>query len=125
MDGMSPPSNRTGFRRDTTTTAHRPGLRQSNGSRVRRLGRRPAMLSSRETPERAADRAEVEARNAHVIRAAEAPKSPTPTIGERRGGTTDFHLDADRFHLQRLDAFAYRFADLSCRCQRAHPVGGR
>src|SRR6202043_936197 len=32
MDGMSPPSNRTGFRRDTTTTAHRPGSRQSNGS---------------------------------------------------------------------------------------------
>src|ERR1700688_3890800 len=30
---MSPPSNRTGFRRDTTTTAHRPGSRQSNGSR--------------------------------------------------------------------------------------------
>src|SRR5688572_1072402 len=35
MDGMSPPSNRTGFRRDTTTTAHRPGSRQSNGSRPR------------------------------------------------------------------------------------------
>src|ERR1019366_6475992 len=35
MDGMSPPSNRTGFRRDTTTTAHRPGSRQSNGSRLR------------------------------------------------------------------------------------------
>src|SRR5258708_3476572 len=33
MDGMSPPSNRTGFRRDSTTTAHRPGSRQSNGSR--------------------------------------------------------------------------------------------
>ena len=32
MDGMSPPSNRTGFRRDTTTTAHRPGSRQSNAS---------------------------------------------------------------------------------------------
>src|SRR5882724_4495561 len=27
MDGMSPPSNRTGFRRDTTTTGHRPGSR--------------------------------------------------------------------------------------------------
>src|ERR1022692_1931619 len=35
MDGMSPPSNRTGFRRDTTTTAHRPGSRQSNGSSLR------------------------------------------------------------------------------------------
>jgi hypothetical protein len=35
MYGMSPPSNRTGFRRDTTTTAHRPGSRQSNGSRLR------------------------------------------------------------------------------------------
>ena len=30
-DGMSPPSNRTGFRRDTTTTAHRRAPRQSNG----------------------------------------------------------------------------------------------
>jgi len=29
---MSPPSNRTGFRRDTTTPAHRPGSRRSNGS---------------------------------------------------------------------------------------------
>src|SRR6266436_1813567 len=37
---MSPPSNRTGFRRDTTTTAHRPGSRQSNGSRLRGTGRR-------------------------------------------------------------------------------------
>src|SRR5260370_23997772 len=35
MDGMSPPSNPTGFRRDTTTTAHGPGSRQSNGSRLR------------------------------------------------------------------------------------------
>src|SRR4249919_94820 len=35
MDGISPPSNRTGFRRDSTTTAHRPGSRQSNGSRLR------------------------------------------------------------------------------------------
>ena len=34
MDGMSPPSNRTGFRRDTTSTAHRAGSRQSNGSRL-------------------------------------------------------------------------------------------
>src|SRR5215207_1855975 len=33
VDGRSPPSNRTGFRRDTTTTAHRPGSRQSDGSR--------------------------------------------------------------------------------------------
>ena len=33
---MSPPSNRTGSRRDTTTkTAHRPGSRQSTGSRLR------------------------------------------------------------------------------------------
>jgi SAM-dependent methyltransferase len=32
-DGLSPPSNRTGFRRGTTTRAHRPGSRQSNGSR--------------------------------------------------------------------------------------------
>ncbi len=31
MDGMSPPSNRTGFRPDTTTTAHPHGSRQSNG----------------------------------------------------------------------------------------------
>ena len=30
MDGMSPRSNRTGFRRDTTTTAHRRGSRQSD-----------------------------------------------------------------------------------------------
>jgi hypothetical protein len=29
---MSPPLNQTGFRRDTTATAHRPGSRQSNGS---------------------------------------------------------------------------------------------
>src|SRR5260221_5181217 len=35
MDGMSAPSNRTEFRRDTTTTAHRHGSRRSNGSRVR------------------------------------------------------------------------------------------
>jgi len=35
VDGMSLPSNRTGFRRDTTTTAHRPGSRQLNGSRLR------------------------------------------------------------------------------------------
>jgi SAM-dependent methyltransferase len=35
VDGMSPPSNRTGFRRDTTTPAHPPGSRQSNGSRLR------------------------------------------------------------------------------------------
>jgi ubiquinone/menaquinone biosynthesis C-methylase UbiE len=35
MDGRSPPSNRTGFRPDTTTTAHRRGSRQSNGSRLR------------------------------------------------------------------------------------------
>jgi len=52
---------------------------------------------------------------AHVIRAAQAPKSPKPVIGERRGGTADFLLDADRFRLQRLDAFAHRFTDLSCR----------
>ena len=32
VDGMSPPSNRTGFTRDTTTTAHLPGSRRSNGS---------------------------------------------------------------------------------------------
>ncbi|HEX5882117.1 MAG TPA: hypothetical protein VF468_27940 [Actinomycetota bacterium] len=31
----SPPSNRTGFRRETTTTAHRPGWRPSNGSSLR------------------------------------------------------------------------------------------
>jgi len=42
-------------------------------------------------------------------------KSPKSIIGERRGGTTDFLLDADRFRLQRLDAFAHRFTDLSCR----------
>jgi hypothetical protein len=35
MDGMSPPSNRTGFRPETTTTAHQPGSRQSSGSRLR------------------------------------------------------------------------------------------
>jgi SAM-dependent methyltransferase len=35
LDGMSPPSNRTGFRRDTTTMAHRPGWRPSKGSRLR------------------------------------------------------------------------------------------
>jgi SAM-dependent methyltransferase len=39
MDGMSLPSNQTGFRRDTTTTAHRPGSRQSNGSRWSSLPR--------------------------------------------------------------------------------------
>jgi hypothetical protein len=31
MDGKSPPLNRTGFRRDFTTTAHRPRSQQSNG----------------------------------------------------------------------------------------------
>jgi hypothetical protein len=30
--GTSPPSNRTGFRRDSRTTAHRPGSQRSNGS---------------------------------------------------------------------------------------------
>ncbi len=33
MDGTSPPSNRTGSRPGTTTTAHRPGSQQSNGYR--------------------------------------------------------------------------------------------
>jgi len=32
-----------------------------------------------------------------------------------RLSTTDFFLDADYYRAQRLDAFAYRFADLSCR----------
>ena len=32
-----------------------------------------------------------------------------------RLSTTDFLLDADYLRTQRLDAFAYRFADLSCR----------
>src|SRR5215472_17624988 len=35
MDGVSPPSNRTGCTRDSTTTAHPPGSRPSNGSRPR------------------------------------------------------------------------------------------
>src|SRR5438128_4634963 len=54
MDGMSPPLNRTGFRRDTTTTAHRPGSRQSNGSsvlsqpRVANYPERGARLARRE-----------------------------------------------------------------------------
>jgi hypothetical protein len=43
MDGMSPPSNRTGFRRNTATTAHRPGSRQSNGSRLRDWSARRAI----------------------------------------------------------------------------------
>ena len=47
MDGMSPPSNRTGFRRDTTTTAHRPGSRQSNGSRRLVLGAKKRSRSKR------------------------------------------------------------------------------
>src|SRR5215207_5513024 len=34
-DGRSSPSNRTGFRPDTTTTAHRPGWRPSDGSSLR------------------------------------------------------------------------------------------
>src|SRR5262245_43339027 len=36
---MSPPSNRTGFRRDSTTTAPRPGSRQSNDSNFLGLAR--------------------------------------------------------------------------------------
>src|SRR3989442_14634737 len=54
MDGMSPPSNRTGFRRDTTTTAHRHGSRQSNGSRLRdwsALCRSPGRACGVERPE--------------------------------------------------------------------------
>src|SRR5829696_3063319 len=34
-DGRSPPSNRTGCRRTSTTTAHRPGWRPSNGASLR------------------------------------------------------------------------------------------
>src|SRR6266478_45265 len=43
---MSSPSNRIGFKRDTTTTAHRPGSRQSNESRLLRKAR-PASLVHR------------------------------------------------------------------------------
>jgi len=40
-----------------------------------------------------------------------------PSAGKHllRLSTTDFLLDADYLRTQRLDAFAYRFADLSCR----------
>ena len=35
MDGTSPPSSRTGLRPDSTSTAHRHGLRSSGGPRVK------------------------------------------------------------------------------------------
>ena len=40
---------------------------------------------------------------------------PAPGTHLLRLSTTDFILDTDRFRAQRLEAFAYRFADLSCR----------
>src|SRR5438445_11865348 len=53
MDGMSPASNGTGFRRDTTTLAQRLSSRQSSGSRLPGLSmeqgkdyRRPKVIDS-------------------------------------------------------------------------------
>jgi hypothetical protein len=64
--GTSPPSNRTGCRPDSTTTAHRPGSRQSNGSR-RDWSARRAIRSSLVTHRREIRKVPVENPNDHVV----------------------------------------------------------